>query len=85
MLKMPDALGHKRFVQWVQASGDADFEDMQSLLRDLKEAEGSENAPNDDALVASSPGEDMQQGGIQLADEATKTEVRSALLLLLHV
>ena len=58
---------------------------MQRLLRDLKEAEGSENALNDDALEASSSGEDVQQGAIQLADEATKTQVRSALLLLLHV
>ena len=83
MLKMLDALSHRIFVQWLQASGDADFEDMQSFLRDLKEAEGSGNALNDDALEASSSGEDIQQGGIQLADEATKTQVRSALLLLL--
>jgi len=85
MLKMLDVLGHESFVQWVQASGDADFQDMQSLLRDLKEAEGSDNALSDDALEASSSDEDVQQGGIQLADEATKTEVRSALLLMLHV
>lgn len=84
MLKMLDVLGHESFVQWVQASGDADFQDMQSLLRDLKEAEGSDNALSDDALEASSSDEDVQQGGIQLADEATKTEVRSALLLMLH-
>lgn len=69
----------------MQASGDAEFQDMQSLLRDLKEAEGSDNALSDDALEASSSDEDVQQGGIQLADEATKTEVRSALLLMLHV
>ena len=62
---------------FAQASGDADFELTQGMLRELEEAE--EGA---DALEANSLDDDEQQG-IQLADEATKNQVRSVASSLL--
>ena len=59
-----------------QASGDAEFELTQGLLSELGDAEGSD-------LESGSLDDDEQQQGIQLADEATKNEVRSAVLSLL--
>ena len=65
------------FMCFAQASGDADFELTQGMLRELEEAE--EGA---DALEANSLDDDEQQG-IQLADEATKNQVRSVASSLL--
>ncbi len=65
-----------RGVSLAQASGDAEFELTQGLLSELGDAE-------DGDLEEGSLDDNDEQQGIQLADEATKNEVRSAALPLL--